>query len=468
MLFGSFDFFIFFTLVLIINWILKKWSILWRIFLLLVSYYFYSFFDLKFLSLLIIISFVNYFLIKALTIDPKWKKFYLSSSIIFNLIILGIFKYYDFFRVSFSYLFSRIGLPFTFPLLEIILPIGLSFYIFRAISYDVDVYLGKTNSASILNLFLYLAFFPHLLSGPITRSDEFLLQLQRRGMNKIENPEENLTLILSGLFKKLFIATYLSLYITDDIFAVPENHSFLLILLAVFAYSLVIYFDFSGYSEMAVGFAGLLGLKIPRNFNAPYLSLNVREFWKKWHITLSSWVKDYIYIPLGGNRKGKIRKYLNLMIAMILIGFWHGANFHFIIWGILMGIGLVVYHFWHDFMHLKPKLTKTSKFISWFVTFNFISFSWIFFRAENMERAKSFLKTLFSFQKIFEPFKLYAFFLFLFGFLFIIFEKKIFRFFVSIQKKMPIFIWIPFILLIFLLIYKLKPDIIPGFIYFNF
>jgi D-alanyl-lipoteichoic acid acyltransferase DltB (MBOAT superfamily) len=376
-----------------------------------------------------------------------------------------IFKYYDFFRFSAQSLLEKIGFKFQIPVLEIILPVGLSFYIFKAISYNIDVFKKKIEATnSLLDFLIYIAFFPHLLSGPIARAGDFLPQLKNGGAKKIENLYENIALIFFGLFKKLAISSYLTLLITDDVFAVPENHSSFIIFLAVFAYTLVIYFDFSGYSDMAIGFAGLLGFKSPINFDAPYLATNIKDFWRRWHISLSNWVRDYIYIPLGGNKKGKIRKYFNLMVAMTLMGLWHGAAFHFIFWGFLHALALVFTHICFDFLNFKKRIVKI---FGWFFTFNFVTFSWIFFRSDNMENAFSLIKTFFSFQKIFEPFKIYLLFLIILGFLLFLFERKIVRTLIFILGKLSysLILILPFVLI---LIFKLSPDIIPSFIYFKF
>ena len=474
MLFPTLDFFAFFTLVLILNWSLKKWPLIWRLFLLLASYFFYSVWDLRFLLILILVSLFNFF--SCLAIYKNFfikKKIFFIISLIYNLSLLGLFKYYDFFRVSAESLLERFSFPAHFPLLEIILPIGLSFYIFKVISYNIDVYSGKIMpTSSLLDFSIYVSFFPHLLSGPIMRAGDFLIQLKDGGAKKIENLAENFALILVGLFKKLVISSYLTLAITDDVFAVPENHSSIIILLAIFAYTLVIYFDFSGYSDMAIGFAGLLGFKSPINFDSPYLATNLRDFWRRWHVTLSDWIRDYIYIPLGGGQKGKIRKYFNLMVAMVLTGLWHGAAGHFIFWGFWHGLGLFGTHIFFDLKKSTNSLSKwknaIGNFFAGLLTFNFVSFGWIFFRSENLQTSFSLIKSLFNFQKIFEPFKIYILFLIIFGFFVFLFERKIIKFLIIFQKKLPFFLLLLLFPIFIILIFKFSPDIIPSFIYFKF
>ena len=463
--FVTFEFLIFFTLILILNWFLKKWPLAWRLFLLLSGYFFYFVWDFRFLLIVFLVSVFNF--ISGLAVYKNLfgkRKTMLIISVVFNIFVLGVFKYYDFFRVAAESLLNKIGLPFGFPLLEIILPIGLSFYIFRAISYNADIYLKKIPACfSLLDFLIYISFFPHLLSGPIMRAGNFLIQLKNGGSRKIENLQENITLILIGLFKKLVISSYLVLNITDDVFAVPENHSGYIILLAVFAYSLVIYFDFSGYSDMAIGFAGLMGFKSPVNFNRPYLALNIRDFWRRWHISLSGWIRDYVYIPLGGNRKGEAKKYLNLMTAMVLIGFWHGPAFHFIAWGALQGFVLIFSHR----INFSPK-KYLSKLFCWFLTFNFISFSWIFFRSKTIKDGFVFIKNIFISGKNIEALKVYVIVFLAVGFLLFLFEKQITFFLAGIQKKLNTFFWIIFVIAALILILKFSPDTVPQFIYFNF
>ena len=481
MLFPTFEFFTFFTIVLILNWSLKRWPLIWRLFLLLASYYFYSIWDFRFLVILISVSIFNFFsgnLISRNFLNAK--KLTLALVILFNLLVLGLFKYYDFFRVSAESLLERAGFIATLPFLEIILPIGLSFYIFRVISYNIDIYSQKIPVASgALDFFIYVSFFPQLLSGPIARAGDFLPQLADGGAKKIENLYENFTLIFLGLFKKLVISSYLVLNIADDVFAVPENHSSLILLLAVFAYSLVIYFDFSGYSDMAVGFAGLMGFRSPLNFGFPYLATNIKDFWRRWHISLSFWIRDYIYIPLGGNRKGKIRKYFNIMAAMLLAGLWHGAATHFLIWGGIHGAGLAINHFFSDMkrtsISLKGKaanLDKTSGIAQnifwWLITFNFVSFAWIFFRAESTERALIFIRKIFTSENLVEPFQAYIAVFVIVGILYFLLEKQINKGFINVQKKLPIMVWFVFIIAGMILLFKLSPDTLPPFIYFGF
>ena len=464
MLFPSFEFITFFTIILALNWYLKKWPLLWRLFLLFASYLFYSVWSLHFLLILILITIFNFANGAAIYKTIFRRTDLLTLGITVNLFVLAYFKYYDFFRFPMQVFLEKMALPMDPVMFNIILPLGLSFYIFRAISYNIDIFQEKIKpSSSFLDFAIYISFFPQLLSGPIMRAGDFLYQLKNGGAKEIDGLYKYLSLFLIGLFKKLVIVSYLTANLVDDVFAVPENHSFTAILLTIFAYSLVIYFDFSSYSDMAIAVAGLMGFKSPINFDAPYLSLNLRDFWRKWHISLSAWVKDYIYIPLGGSRGGKIKKYLNLIIVMMIIGLWHGAAMHFIIWGTIQGIGLAITHRIQD----RKKNIFTS-FPAWLATFSFISLSWVFFRADTTKDALRFFKTLFSAETMFEPIKIYVFFMMVIGFLFFIFEKQITDSLTKIQQKMPLPILAGFIIFLVISIFEVSPDIVPAFIYFNF
>lgn len=476
MIFPTIEFFYFFSLVLVLNWLLKPWPTIWKLFLLFSSYYFYSLWDQRFLAVLIGVTLFNF--LSALIIEntKHFKKTYFVFSIIINLLCLSFFKYYEFFRVGAEALLERFGIFYTFPLLDIILPLGLSFYLFRAISYIADVYNKKMSaSPSLLDFSLYVSFFPQLFSGPIARAIDFLPQLKDGGVKKIENFSENMTLIIIGLFKKIVISSYLIITITDNVFAVPENHSVLVVWLALLSYYLVIYFDFSGYSDMAIGFAGLLGFKSPINFNMPYLATSIKDFWRRWHITLSSWIKDYVYIPLGGNRKGLLIKYLNLMIIMLIIGLWHGASINYVIWGGIQGIGLVIFNIRHDiekkfWPNLKEhKIRDTfGRIIGWISTFIFILFSWIFFKSATTDIAFKFIQSLFDFKRPDEPFELFILLYLVIGFLLVFLEKRIINIMIKIKNSLPWPILTIYIIFLMLLMFKLSQDIMPPFIYFDF
>lgn len=306
MLFGTFDFLIFLAVVVILNWTLKAHTLIWRLFLLGASIYFYALIDIRFVLLLGITTIITFLL--GLNIKRK-VSFWVG--LILNLGILFIFKYYDFFRVTAESFFTSINLSSCLPYWEIIFPIGISFYSFRMISYLFDLKRGKyEKEKSLLDFSIYSFFFPYLLAGPIVRANDFLPQLKNGGAKTIERLEQATTLFFVGLFKKVVLSSWLSATLVDNVFAVPEQFSSLSVFLAIIGYTFVIYCDFSGYSDMAIAVSKFLGFDLLPNFLFPYKSKSITDFWRRWHISFYMWMRDYLYIPLGGNRVGKLRSYL--------------------------------------------------------------------------------------------------------------------------------------------------------------
>ena len=307
---------------------------------------------------------------------------------------LAFFKYKNFFAISIARI---VGADDT--ALHIIFPLGISFYTFSAISYLVDVGRGKTEQKSLSELALYLAFFPKITSGPIQRSRDFFAQIEKPRTVGWSTFEPGIQIFVFGLFKKLVLADRLAVFV-NQVYATPLAFGSFTVFLAAVAYSFQIYFDFSGYSDMAIGVARILGIHLPRNFNLPYLAQNVTELWKRWHMTLSSWLQDYLYIPLGGNRNGKVRTYLNLMLTMVIGGIWHGANWTYLIWGALHGLALAVHKGW---MALTGSSTRQhsliSRMTSILLTFLFTTFAWIFFRAESVSHATLIIGRIFRFER---------------------------------------------------------------------
>ena len=309
------------------------------------------------------------------------------------LLCLGYFKYSNFFIESISGILGRKD-PVV---LKLLLPLGISFYSFSAISYLADLSRGVLEPRSLPEVALYLSFFPKITSGPIQRSKDFFQQTDAPRNVGWESFCAGIQIYMVGLFKKIVLADRLSVFV-NQVYGTPKAFDSLTILLAVLAYSLQIYFDFSGYSDMAVGAARILDIRLPQNFNLPYLSHNVTEFWKRWHITLSSWLQDYLYIPLGGNRKGVLRTYCNLIITMVLGGIWHGASWTYVIWGLLHGGALVVHKLWSSFSRSLSKTHSVlSNTLSVMGTFFFVSLAWVFFRADSVSHALLILGRLFSF-----------------------------------------------------------------------
>jgi alginate O-acetyltransferase complex protein AlgI len=325
--------------------------------------------------------------------DKAKKKLLLVTSVVLNLGMLFYFKYTNFF----IHLMNDATHGSMHPL-NLILPVGISFYTFENLSYTVDVYRGHFKPVTRFIDYLYfLSFFPKLMMGPIVRAADFLPQLNKEYVVTNEDFATGFYLIFSGLFKKIVISDFINVNFVGYIFDDPSKHTGLECLLGVYAYALVIYCDFSGYSDMAIGIARWCGFKIPANFNSPYQSRNITEFWRRWHISLSSWLRDYLYIPLGGNRKGKVRQYVNLFITMLLGGFWHGASWNFIFWGGMHGIALSIDKA-KDWVMAKLKINTAGflfKAIGILVTFNFVCFCWIFFRANTWSDSLAMLHQIF-------------------------------------------------------------------------
>ncbi len=327
---------------------------------------------------------------------PRKKKLLLAFSIIINLGLLFYFKYTDFFIGMINDWAGGNIQP-----LKLILPIGISFYTFENLSYTIDVYRGHFKPVkSFWDYCFFLTFFPKLVMGPIVRAADFIPQIRKDIQVSKEDIAVGLYLIVGGLFKKVVISDYIYVNYVDYIFSDPTRHSGIECLLGIYGYALVIYCDFSGYSDMAIGMARWMGFSVPVNFDSPYQSTSITEFWRRWHISLSSWLRDYLYIPLGGNRKGKIRQYVNLFITMLLGGLWHGASWNFILWGGMHGTALAIDKMRMElFGRVKKVRSKVYLFlqkgIGLIITFHFVCFCWIFFKAGSFENAKVILHQLF-------------------------------------------------------------------------
>lgn len=406
MLFNSFVFLFFLVTIVPLVFTLKpKYR---QITLTLASYFFYGYWDWRFTSLLMISTVVDFYIGKAIytEISQQRKKQLLLISLFTNLGILGFFKYFNFFAESFNETLAMFNYQLDFLHLNILLPVGISFYTFQTLSYTIDIYRGEMKpTESFLNFALFVSFFPQLVAGPIERAKHLLPQL-----NKIEKPsllyiKEGIALISVGMFKKIIIGDTLG-RIVDPVFAEPEYYGSIELFAALILFSLQIYNDFSGYSHIARGTARLLGIDLMENFNQPYLSTNITEFWRRWHISLSSWLRDYLYIPLGGNRKGNVRTYVNLMLTMLLGGLWHGANWTFVVWGGLHGLYLAV----HKLMmgSKKPRYDNDFKrekgsvvlfLIKLLSTNLLVLLTWLFFRADSFDSAFLFLNRVFMFTE---------------------------------------------------------------------
>jgi alginate O-acetyltransferase complex protein AlgI len=359
-------------------------------FVTLFSLYFYYKSSGAYFVLLIFATVVDFTLAKLIyqSAEPWKKKMYIALTLLVNLGMLGYFKYTNFLYESFFWSGDA-----DFQPLDIFLPVGVSFFTFQSLSYTIDVYRGDLKPVdNILDYAFFVSFFPQLVAGPIVRAADFLPQIYKPTLVTKEMFGRGVFLIGCGLFKKAVISDYISINFIDRVFDAPTLYSGIENLLAIYGYALQIYCDFSGYSDMAIGIALLLGFHFPINFNSPYQSKNITDFWRRWHISLSTWLRDYLYISLGGNRHGKWRAYLNQMITMLLGGLWHGASWRFIIWGGLHGLALTVHKLFRGWVEAEP-VEKTSagrtfsKYVNMFLTFHFVCFCWIFFRATSMQTA---------------------------------------------------------------------------------
>ncbi|MEM8839382.1 MAG: MBOAT family O-acyltransferase, partial [Pseudomonadota bacterium] len=350
--------------------------------------------DWRFCGLLALSSVVNYTagrLIAGETTENR-KKLWLVLAVAINLSILALFKYLGWFLQSLSDFLFAVGLERDIPLFELILPVGISFFTFQGISYVADIYRGRIKAErSPFEVALYLSFFPQLVAGPIVRAHDFLPQLKRPPRLTRLLAATGLFLIVLGLFKKMVIANYLAAEIADPVFFDPAAYGSADLLLAAYAYSIQIYCDFSGYSDIAIGVAALLGYRFRGNFNQPYRANGLRDFWRRWHMSLSTWLRDYLYIPLGGNRGSALATSRNLILTMLLGGIWHGANWTFVLWGLLHGLGLVAERAMSGRLSLAP-------WIGIILTFHFVTFLWILFRSETIFAASDFIAGLVAFR----------------------------------------------------------------------
>ena len=396
MLFPTISFAVFFAVVFPITWLLNPHNTWKKWFLVAASYYFYAFWRVEFTLLLFASSVGNYGAALALgqLSDGRARRAIFWLAVIANLSVLGYFKYYNFFTASLIDALASLGVNANIPFIEVALPIAISFLTFHALSYVIDVYDRTLKpTTSLVDLLLYISFFPHLVAGPIVRAAKFLSQTTHTSYLADVRLAQSVFLIVGGLFKKVIIANYLSTDFVDGVFRAPADFSSLDLLLGMYAYALQIYCDFSAYTDIAIGVANLLGYQFPQNFNQPYRALTVQDFWRRWHMTLSSWLRDYLYIRLGGNRGGRLATYRNIMVTMGLGGLWHGASWNFIIWGLMHGLALVVERLFGLTGGARSRLAAG---LAWVVTFHFVCFAWVFFRASSFDTSLAYLATLFS------------------------------------------------------------------------
>ncbi|MDE3177285.1 MAG: MBOAT family protein [Pseudomonadota bacterium] len=394
MLFPTIEFGLFFAFALALVWSLNAHNLIKKWVLLALSLFFYATWDWRFLLLLLASGAISYLVGLYVEGDRPYRKAALGLGVALDLGILGYFKYLDFFIAQALTLAHQFGFDPPLAFVNVTLPVAISFLTFHAISYAVDVYRGRLKaSRSPLDILLYISFFPHLVAGPIVRAHEFLPQLASPRRPEDFGFGENMLLILGGLLKKMVIANYLAVRFVDPVFTDPTQFSRFDLVMAVYAYAIQIYADFSAYTDIAIGVAALLGYRFPQNFNQPYRALGIGDFWRRWHMTLSNWLRDYLYIPLGGNRHGALMTMRNLMLTMLLGGLWHGANWTFLIWGGLHGGALIIDHAYRRSAFYRDVGRKPWVLVAdWAATFHFVCFCWLFFRAPSLDAATQYLQ----------------------------------------------------------------------------
>ncbi len=484
MLFNSFEFLLFLPIVFMLYWFVFNKSLKWQNALVLVaSYFFYGWWSWKFMGLLMLSTALDYaYGFWVASPNRKKAKFFLYLSIINNLGILGVFKYYNFFAKQFQHGFDLLGLHTNPFLLNVALPIGISFYTFHGMSYVFDIYRGQQKPVSnFIDYAVFVSFFPLLVAGPIERASHLLPQVQKVRTFKYTQAVEGCRLILWGMFKKVVIADSLAGTV-DAIFNNYQNENGVTLIIGAIAFSFQIYGDFSGYSDIALGTAKLFGFELLSNFKFPYFSRDVAEFWRRWHISLSSWFRDYLYIPLGGSKQGKTKAIRNTFIIFLVSGFWHGASWNFIAWGFIHACGFLPLLLLNrnrkhvtDVVAQDRKLPTLKELWQMISTFAFVTFAWVFFRAKDMSEAIGYIKRIFlSFFKNPEQFLKFPGGKMAFVYIVTIFigdwymrrnEREILK-----LKNIKIRLFIYFILFYSLLGFNnfFTPDFTPDFIYFQF
>lgn len=488
MLFSSGLFFFLFIGFFMIYLSLRKNTLARIIYVTLFSLYFYYKSSGLWFGLLIFTATSDYLIGRVLEVTAtQWKKKLLVTlSLCVNLGMLGYFKYFNFLYElvvragnEIGYLFGDATLQrMSFEKMDIFLPVGLSFFTFQSISYIIDIYRGRTTVLHRwIDYLFYVSFFPMLVAGPIVRAREFIPQMYKVPTLSRLQFGEGLYLVLCGLIKKTVISDYISFNFVDRVFDSPLLYTGVENLLGVYGYALQIYCDFSGYSDMAIGIALLLGFRFNVNFDSPYQSATITEFWRRWHISLSSWLKDYLYISLGGNRKGKIRTYVNLFITMLLGGLWHGASIRFIIWGALHGVALAIHKFimgrFKGFKQTGEEMGFVRRFIGTVFTFHVVCFGWIFFRADSMQTVKEILMQIFTnfhpeiFIQFITGYSMVSA-LMLLGYIVHFMPKKADAFVQGIVTRSPLLVQALMLIVTIFIVVQFKSAGVQPFIYFQF
>ncbi len=471
MLFNTIEFVLFLPIVVIAYFLIPQ-KFRW-ILLLAASYFFYMSWKVEYIFLIIFSTLVDY--ISGILMEKKATKRqrlpFLILSLTTNLGLLFFFKYFNFVAENFNLLFASVGSEKSIGLTNFLLPVGISFYTFQTLSYSIDVYFGRQKAERHLGYFaLYVSFFPQLVAGPIERFSRLAPQLRAKHTFTYENLSKGLRMILYGLFIKMVIADNLA-SIVDVIYAEPESYSSLDILKGVIFYSFQIYSDFYGYSLVAIGSAKIMGINLMDNFKTPYLAKNVSEFWQRWHISLSTWFRDYLYFPLGGNRVAKTRWIFNILIVFVISGIWHGANWTFLIWGALFGIIYILEKVLNQWFKLEKsyKAYSVGHLLLAFKTFVLVTLIWIFFRSQSFSEAINMFQLLFDFKRETTSALIIPNFVWIFFFVFVISDVLLYnnRFDLWVNRFPLVIRWLFYGILLFSIIAFAGVENFP-FIYFQF
>ncbi len=450
-----------------------------RLFLMLASLCFYALAGPQFLPLLLVVAGLAWGTVRLMTrpqASPRSRRLVLAVDVVLHVCLLAFFKYYEFLFETLMHLGGLLAWDasalFSAGLADMAFPVGLSFYSFQSLSYAIDHYREpRLPARSFTEVLCYVSFFPTVMSGPILREHEFFPQPEQAEQGR-ECFAEGMGLILSGLFKKVILATAIAEHLVDPVYGNPADYSWYMVLLAVYGYCIQIFCDFSGYTDLALGVARLMGMRLPQNFRSPYLALNLQDFWRRWHITLSQWLRDYLYIPLGGNRRGNC--YVNLILTMVIGGLWHGSGLNFLIWGFFHGVGQAVARAWRlllQRLQLPPAVglrRVCGVVLAWLLTFHFVALLWIFFRMPDTASAWDIICRVCSAEVVGESLPLRALAAMLAGFALQWVGAPLFRVWMAGQSRLP---WVLQVLVVVLLaegLLLLGPEGVLPFIYFNF
>jgi len=395
-IFPTIQFAMFFVVVLTASWLLKPHPRPWKLFMLSASYFFYGSWDWRFLGLLAFTTVVDHTVGGAIhrSEDVRRRRQLLILGVTVSLGVVAYFKYYDFFASSLINLARPLGIDLPLPILNMILPVGISFFTFQSLSYTIDIFRRKLEPVPLLDFAVFVSFFPHLVAGPIVRGSEFLPQLKERNDPRRVQGATGFGLIAAGLFKKVVVANTLATSLVDPVFASPHNFSGLEVLIGIYGYAVQIFADFSGYTDIAIGLALLIGFRFPQNFDRPYTATSLQDFWRRWHMTLSRFLRDYLYVPLGGSRNGRAATYRNLMLTMVIGGLWHGAAATFVLWGALHGVGLSIERWWAERGGDAIVGTPLGRFARRVLTFHVVCLGWVLFRSDSVATAGTVLSRL--------------------------------------------------------------------------